>query len=328
MLIDTNKSTDTMSLTKVLVNDFGDSYHRLDNEPSSELERDVRRIRRRYRAFDEFKKAMCIYVEYMDKLADKYGGHTTFKTRLEANTVFEYIPPLPKLKKSPINDFITEHKIMISDPNRMTYNSETMEEFEEEFNDELTENTLLSSDIIRVKDKKLAKLVEEAKLGKLDVKRMKEIDAIETLAGYFDSTNTKKGKKEKKDKTPSVTDILEDRVQDEDDTDVVFFKGRYMTADEVKEMKLYQELNQYGWNSLAIMKSHKAGGNSAIANALKDEKYKKKRDKLNKKKKKKKGGEKSADEFLIKMMGDNDDYESFGDFEDDMLNYTLNNVFK
>ena len=327
MLIDTEKSTASMSLTTILVNDFGDSYHRLDNEPSSELERDVRRIRRRYRAFDEYKKAMSIYVEYMDKLADKYGGHNRFKTRLQSNTVFEYIPPRPKLKKSPINDFITHHKIMISDPNRMTFNSESIEEYENTFQEELTDDTFVSPDIIKVKDKQLAELVQDASLGRMDLKKMKEVDAIETLASYFDSTNTKKGKKAKKDSVPSVTDILEDRVEDEDSDDVVFFKGRYMTAEEVKEMKLYQELNKYGWNSLALMKAHKAGGNSAIANALKDEKYKKKREKLNKKKNKKKGG-KAADEFLIKMMGDNDDYESFGDFQEDMLNYTINNVFK
>lgn len=326
MLIETDKSTSSMSLTKILVNDFGDSYHRLDNEPSSELERDVRRIRRRYRAFDEYKKAMSIYVEYMDKLADKYGGQSRFKTRLQSNTVFEYIPPVPKLKKSPINDFITHHKIMISDPNRMTFNSEDIEEYEEMFEEELTDDTNISPDIIKVKDKQLADLVKDAKLGNINLKKLKEVDAIETLASYFDSTNTKKGKKAKKDQSPSVTDIIEDRVKDDDMDEVVFFKGRYMTAEEVKEMKLYQELNSFGWNSLAIMKAHKAGTNSAIANALRDEKFKKKRDKLNKKKKKK--GGKSADEFLIKMMGDNDEYESFENFEEDMLNYTINNVFK
>lgn len=316
-----------MSLTKILVNDFGDSYHRLDNEPSSELERDVRRIRRRYRAFDEYKKAMSIYVEYMDKLAEKYGGQSRFKTRLQSNTVFEYIPPVPKLKKSPINDFITHHKIMISDPNRMTFNSEDIDEYEEMFEEELTEDTNISPDIIKVKDKQLADLVKDARLGNINLKKLKEVDAIETLASYFDSTNTKKGKKAKKDQSPSVTDIIEDRVSDEDSDEVVFFKGRYMTAEEVKEMKLYQELNSFGWNSLAIMKAHKSGTNSAIANALRDEKYKKKQAKINKKKKKKKGG-KAADEFLIKMMGDNDEYESFNSFEEDMLNYTINNVFK
>lgn len=327
MLIETGKSTSSMSLTTILVNDFGDSYHRLDNEPSSELERDVRRIRRRYRAFDEYKKAMAIYVEYMDKLASKYGGHERFKTRLEANTIFEYIPPLPKLKKNPINEFIMEHKIMISDPNRMVYNEEKMQEYEEEFNEELVSDTFVSSDIIKAKNKSLTKIAQEARYGKIDVKRMQEVDALETLASYFDSTNTKKGKKEKKNQIPSVTDIIEDKIKEEEDSDVVFFKGRYLTASEVKEMKLYQELNNYGWNSLALMKQHKGGSSSAIVNALKDEKYKKKRDKMNKKKNKGKSN-KSADEFLIKMMGDNDDYESFGDYQEDMLQYTINNVFK
>lgn len=327
MIIDTGKSTNTMSLTTILVNDFNDSYHRLDNEPSSELEREVRRIRRRYRAFDEYKKAMCIYVEYMDKLADKYGGKARFKTRLEANTVFEYIPPLPKLKKSPINDFITEHKIMISDPNRMAYNDEKIEEYEEQFKEELEADTFVSPDIIKVKDKALAKIAESSMYGKIDLKKMKEVDAVETLASYFDSTNTKKGKKEKKNQLPSVMDILDDKIKEEEDSDVVFFRGRYMTATEVKEMKLYQELNSYGWNSLAIMKQHKGTSSSAIANALKDEEHKRKREKRNKKKKKKKGGA-SADDFLIKMMGDNDDYETFEDFEEEMLNFTVNNVFK
>lgn len=325
MLIETEKSTNALSLTKILVNDFGDSYHRLDNEPSSELERDVRRIRRRYRAFDEYKKAMSIYVEYMDKLAEKYGGQSRFKTRLESNTVFEYIPPLPKLKKSPINDFITRNKIMISDPNRMKINSEDIAEYENTFADELIEDTFISSDIIKVKDKQLSDLAKDSALSTINLKKMKELEAIDLLAGYFDSTNTKKGKKAKKERTPSVTDIIEDRVTDEDLDEVVFFKGRYMTAEEVKEMKLYQELNKYGWNSLAIMKSHKAKTNSAIANVLKDEKFKKKKEKANKKKKK---GSKSADDFLIKMMGDNDEYDSFEGFQEDMLNYTINNVFR
>lgn len=314
----------------IFVNDFNDGYHKLNTDPSNDLERAVRKIRRKYRAFDDYKRALSIYFEYMDTLANKYGGHDHFKIRMESNTIFEYIPPLPKLKKNPINDFITENKILISDPNRVVYSDELLEEYETEFEDELTENTILGNEIIKNKDDKLLdKIVKKGIYGKIDAKRMREVDAVDILASYFDSSSSKKNKgNKKKDKKkyemPSITDIIEDRVVDEDEQEAIFYRGRLMTSEELSQMKLYQELNKYGWNSLALMKQGERGSSSsALASVLRDEEYKKKREKKNKKKGK---GSKAANDFLVKMMGDND--ESFEDFEESMLNFTINNIFK
>lgn len=311
----------------IYVNDFGDGYHKLNNDPSNDLERAVRKIRRRYRAFDDYKRALTIYFEYMDALANKYGGHKHFQIRMDSNTVFEYIPPVPKLKKNPVNDFITEHKILISDPNRVSYNDELLEAYEAQFKDDLTENTIMGNEIIKNKDDKLLeKIVKKGVYGKIDAKRMKEVDAVDILASYFDSNSSKKGKdgkkKEKKYEMPSITDIIEDRVVDDDEQEAIFYRGRLMTPDEIAQMKLYQDLNKYGWNSLALMKQGDRSS-SALASVLRDEEFKKKREKKNKKKGK---GSKSADAFLVKMMGDND--ETFEDFEESMLDFTINSIFK
>ena len=329
MVIDNSKgSKKGPDVGLIYVNDFGDGYHKLNNDPSNDLERAVRKIRRRYRAFDDYKRALGIYFEYMDTLANKYGGHKHFQIRMESNTVFEYIPPLPKLKKNPINDFITEHKILISDPNRVTYDNEALEKYETQFEDELTEDTRMGNEIIKNKnDKLLEKMVKKGIYGKIDAKRMKEVDAVDILASYFDSSTSKKGKdgkkKDKKYEMPSITDIIEDRVVDEEEQEAIFYRGRLMTPEELAQMKLYQELNNYGWNSLALMKQADRGSSSALASVLRDEEFKKKRAKKNKKKGK---GSKAANEFLVKMMGDND--ESFEDFEESMLDFTINSIFK
>lgn len=328
MIIETDKSTKMAALTTVMVNDFGDSYHRLDNEPSSELEKEVRRIRRRYRSFEDYKKAKRVYIEYMDKLSEKYGGEKQFQMRLDSGTIFDYIPPLPKLKKSPINNFIVKNNIVISDPSRVSYNSEKLQEYEEKFSEELQSDTEISGDIIKVKDKKLRKMAEESVMSVKRLKGMNETEAVDLLASFFDSTNTKKGKKKKnkfrEQDYPSITDILDDKYDPdkEDDDDIVFFRGRHMTAGELKEMQFYQTLNSLGWNSLALMKYHNSASSSAISDVLKTDKAEKK----NKKGKKNKG-KKAADSFLVKMMGDNDD-TSFEDFEVDMLDFTVNNVFR
>ena len=329
MVIDNNpKKTKGPDVGLVYVNDFGDGYHKLNTDPSNDLERAVRKIRRRYRAFDDYKKALTIYYEYMDTLAAKYGGHKQFQMRMESNTVFEFIPPFPKLKKNPVNDFITEHKILISDPNRVTYDNEVLEAYESLFEEELTKNTVMDNTIIEDKDDELLKkIVKKGIYGKIDAKRMREVDAVDLLASYFDSGSTKKGKGKKKDKQdelPSVTDIIEDRVVEDKEEEAIFYRGRLMTSEEIAQMKLYQEMNKFGWNSLALMKQgSRDSGSSAIASVLRDEEYRKKREKKAKKKGK---GSKAANDFLIKMMGDND--ETFEDFEESMLNFTVNSIFK
>lgn len=329
MIIDNSGGKKGPDVGVIYVNDFGDGYHKLNTDPSNDLERAVRKIRRRYRAFDDYKKALSVYFEYMDTLAHKYGGHKHFQMRMESNTVFEYIPPLPKLKKNSVNDFITEHNILISDPNRVVYDNEILEAYEAQFEDELTENTVMSNEIVKNKDDELLKkIVKKGIHSKIDLKKMKEVDAIDILASYFDPSNSKKGKgnkkKDKKYEMPSITDIIEDRVVDDEDQEAIFYRGRLMTPDELAQMKLYQDLNKYGWNSLALMKqSERGSSSSAIASVLRDEEFRKKSEK--KKKKKGKGG-KAADEFLVKMMGDND--ETFEEFEESMLDFTINNIFK
>lgn len=321
-----NKKDD--SYLTVFVNDFNDSYHRMDNEPNTDLEKAARKIRRRYKSFQEYRKAMAIYNEYMDILIESYGSLKYFITRLESKTVFQYIPPRPRLKKGPINNFIMKHNIIISDPNIMTIDSEKLEEYEETFEEEILNNTKLSNKIIKCKDKNIEKLIEETSTRKVTLKKFREIDAVELLSSYFDNANSKEAKEEKrKYEDICVADIAEgiDQVDDNDeDEKTTFFRGRMISHAELAQYNLLKDMNKWGWNSYKIMKQTKSK-NSTATLALKQER------RLEKKRKKKKGVQKAADNFLMNLMGDNDmevQFDSFEDYENDMLNLTVNDVFK
>lgn len=318
---------DTSYLT-VYVNDFDDSYHRMDNEPNTELEKAARKIRRRYKSFQEYRKAMAIYTEYMEALIETYGTPKYFLTRLESKTVFQYIPPRPRLKKGPTNNFIMKHNIIISDPNVMVVNKERLSEYEETFEEEILRDTKLSNKIIKCKDKNVEKAIAEATSRRTTMKRLREVDAVELLSSYFDNANSKEAKEEKrKYEDICVADIAEgiDEVKDSDDDEkTTFFRGRMISQTELCQYNLLKDMNKWGWNSYKIMKQTKSK-NSTATLALKQER------RLEKKRKKKKGVQKTADKFLMNLMGDNDmdvEFDSFEEYENDMLNISINDVFK
>ena len=95
------------------VNDYGDDYHKPEEEvKKNELELEVRKLKRRYRSFDEWCDAINAYNNYMENLISKYGGKKKFKLYYAIGLVKEYIPKYkPELRHTKNNrPYIKEGK--------------------------------------------------------------------------------------------------------------------------------------------------------------------------------------------------------------------------
>ena len=78
---------EVLLLQTVYVTDFGDNYHRTEDEPSSELEKEARRIRRRYKSIADYMAALAIYNEYMAMLAVKHGSPQLLKIKIDNDAI-------------------------------------------------------------------------------------------------------------------------------------------------------------------------------------------------------------------------------------------------
>lgn len=77
--------------------EFYDEYYN-DNEASEELKA-ARQIRRVYRVYLDYIKAIDIRNAYIDTLIEKYGGEDTFQSKLSMGLVKDWIPKMPILSK-------------------------------------------------------------------------------------------------------------------------------------------------------------------------------------------------------------------------------------
>jgi hypothetical protein len=193
--------------------------------------------------------------------------------------------------------------------------TENLEEFLDQINEHHTE------DFIPVKaTDELAKKLMKEEQETISTKKIKNISDIDLLGEYFYSKKLIDDK-EKEEKIPPMKDIMSGKfykkLHDTSDQDeVVFYGGNYLTRSAVEELAVYQNLNELGWNSLKVMKDKDVS--KKITNILKN------KDKKEKKKNKK---HKKDDDFIIKIATDND-YDTFGDFQEDMLNFEAKNIFK
>lgn len=311
MLITTN-TYDT--LFTVYCADFNDNYHRLSDEPSSELEREARKIRRRYKSLNEYTKAVRIYNEYVHLLANKYGGKRIFDIKVENDLVEEFMPPKPRMKNTTINRFILKHNIMLSETKSLKLNKNKIETY----NNIFKSNELEVCESVNGNDKITKELAKEIK-DKISAKELQKIDNIDFLEEYFKTKNISKLKDEE-EFTPSLKEFMNgeylDKIKDTSELDdVIYYQGNYINKGSLEELHTYQGLGDMGWNSLKIMK--KKNISKRITNIVKDKK---------KKEKKKSKKRSDDDDFMTKLYSDNE-YESFSDFEEDMLNFTAKNIF-
>lgn len=304
-------TTKTDFLFTSYVLDYGDNYHRQTGEPSSELERDARKIRRRYRHQHEYLKALAVYNEYMHLIMEKNGGKQLFKLKYRDGLITDFVPHKPRMKNTQMNRALEKHKIIISDPTTdvsIDYESAVrIAKAQKGVYIEITDDV----------DKGAEKIIDHGLTGKLTTFGVN--DPIDYLEAYFASNRMKnKQDKNKAVRNVSLTSLMNedyDEVEDNLD-DIVYYRGNMMNRDNVQQLARMEELNALGWNSLKIMKSK--NGNDRITKILKNRKKKSKRDKKKRK---------EFNNFMVNVMGDND-YDDFSAFEEDMLNFSARNIFK
>jgi hypothetical protein len=304
-------------LSDIYVNDFDDNYHRLASEPSSELEKEARQIRRRYKRLNEYFKALAIYNEYMNMMTIKYGGPKLFKIKLKGEVINDFIPPKPRMKNNSFNKFLIKNKIVLSNTNFMNIDEDNIENYVNNFsNEEIGEFEPVPS------FDKVAEKISKEEIGSLSAERIKNLTSLDYLEEYFKNKNKKKNDDDsEKQQVFSLKEIMSgkyiNKIKDTSDKDeVILYRGQYLTRESVEELGFYQNLNDLGWNSIKVMKERNVG--KKVSRFIKN---KSKKDK----KKNKKG--KKKDDFLVKIATDND-YNNFKDFEEDMLEFTARNIFK
>lgn len=324
------------SLFDVYVLDYGDNYHRGENEPSSEFEREVRKIKARYRDINKFYNAVALYNEYISYLEDKYGGHDLFKLKRKHGLIDDYIPPKPRIKNTKELKFLKKNKIIVGSVGRFLIDEEALDNYIDEYTKNMEVDNI---SVNKIKDKEAEKILdsEGSKNKYKHLKSQSFKDDVDYLESYFRNKNInnvfgkkKKGKKNKKKKNKEdrimISDLMrsdyedsfygEDYMEDSDNKPMVLYDGLLLSSGTTKELDVYHKLNDLGWNSYKLMK--KGEFSNRVASMFKPPK-KKKKGKKNKK-------EGIYDGLLIDIMNDNgidaDDLDSFAEFQNEMLNMT------
>lgn len=311
-----------LNTSGVYVMDFDDDYHRTDNQPSTELEKEVRKIRRRYKSIEDYLKAVVQYNEYMTLMFIKYGGPDVFKLLYRAGEIPDYIPAKPRLKPTAVNRLYMKKGVIVNsikrdkiDPNRVLA---TESRFRED-PDDPGELYIAPSEEV---DKVGAKLAEKGDFNnRVDTKVLRDISNIDYLEEYFNTKNVQLEKQQEESRERvGITDMMtgESMYDDTDSTssdDIIYYHGTYMNRESVDELEVFDELGKLGWDSLKMMR--RSNVSKKVRTIMKDNE----KDKGKKKKKRQ-----QQDDFMVQMVMDGN-YDSYGDFEKYMLDMTSDNVF-
>ena len=304
---------DNSFLFEVFVNDFGDNYHRGSSEPSTELERQAKKIRRRYKNISDYMSSLLIYDEYMNKLAEKHGNEQLLKIKIKNDMVDDFIPAKPRMRNNNTNKFLLKNKILLSKTKNLYPDEEVIDKLlqilpkdERDFTHYKTMN------------KDISGIIKDGIQTKIPDKKLKSIHTLDLMAEFFETKNKLKESKIE-EYHPSMKDVLSgkylDKIQDTTDQDeIIHYNGRFVNRETAEELNVYQNLNNIGWNSIKIMKEK--GISKRATKLIRD------KDKEEKKRKKK---NKKNDNFMTRVITDNN-YNSFEDFQEDMLNFTSGNL--
>ena len=126
----------------------------------------------------------------------------------------------------------------------------------------------------------------------------------------------------------SLQDLLDDNFVTEEDLandkdEMIWYNGMMIKKSVLNEDSVYRELIKLGWDAKKIMRSTVGDSKKGIAYQL----LKRADKKAKKDKKKNKKLNKVKDDFMSTLIFDNS-YDSYGEFEEDMLNFTASNIFK
>ena len=320
---------------------FGDNYHREKGDITTEEEQEARSLKRRYPQYTDYCDAMAIYNDYMEKLYEKYGGKEVFKVLEKYGKIVEYVPPEPKIKPTAVNKSFQKHQVVLSPKSKSKENfvdiiSMTIEEICNFMNTVIDPNEELQ---IKRFDKDKAKkstleMIEESKHGNTRFAKARDKamlnGGMDFIMDYFDTKSKYEKEKELEeeyDDNVTLQDLLDDNFITEEDLknnsdEMIWYNGMMIKKSAVEEDSIYRRLNEFGWNTKKIYRNTVVDGKRGIAYELL-----KRADKKEKKKLKKEGKKnKVKDDFMSTLIFDSS-YDSFSDFQDDMLNMTAANIF-
>ena len=315
-----------------------DDYHKDITDVPSDLEREVRALKRRYPDFSEYQSAMLIYNEYMAFLYAKYGGKEIFELKDKGGFIKDYVPVMPKIKANSLNKQLLKNKIIVSPKSKSEENYIDIEDLDY---DDILEMTATEDaytgylEYDRIKEakpnKQFDKFVEKEVLGKAnkfsrraESLMLRTTSIFEYLDEYFKNKNELEEKENSDYDSDELTleDIMngnyvteEDLMKDKDEK--VYKNGRIMPREQAEEIETYNKLRDIGWDVNKILRR---SGNISESDIL----FKRLKQ-IDKREKKKKKGKK--DNFLSTMSKDNG-YDDFESFVTDMFDFTSDNIFK
>lgn len=337
-----------MKLTREVIHSsyvqtFNDNYHRENGDVTIEEEEEMRKLKRRYPRYTDWFEAKLIYDDYMEKLHMKYGGVNIFNLLFKYGRIKEFVPPEPKLKPTSLNKSLLKNNIILSPKSKSKDNLVNL--FELSF-DELLE--LLGVDkneevekydiktINKDKKKNLVKFINDFDKN-ANNKFAKSRDAamlnggIDFIMEYFETKSKydkQKSEEDNESELLTLQDLLDDNFITEEDLandkdEMIWYNGMMIKKSVLNEDSVYRDLVKLGWDAKKIMRATVGDDKKGIAYQLlkradkKEKKERKKNKKLNKVK----------DDFMSTLIFDSN-YESYGEFEEDMLNFTASNIFK
>jgi len=256
------------------IQDFGDDYHRPDEEVFADVDNEVRNLRHKYRKFTDYVYAIRVIERYMAKLAEKYGGKRNLEEAIELGTCREYIPPMPTFRHTKENVALCENGMMLSniDTDQQDY--------------DLDEETQAAVDAIEGRMFSQGMEIVESDLVYLpfaiDKKTMinmdtetdaitRELEALQNYSVAMSSSKKKKGKSKhniakevkrrrkmlaKAHEPETVGDMIrrwnESVYEDpylEGSNDMVMYRGIMIRQTELNDMKLDEALTKCGFKS-------------------------------------------------------------------------------
>lgn len=332
------KIDEGVSLNTVFVRSFDDGYHESKIDVDDELLMEARRIRRRYKSFEDFYHAQAVFAEYMARLIDEYGGPDTFYMYLESDAVKEFVPPIPRMKNTKQNRRILELGVPIS-----TYNGKNMEvdyDALEEIMDEFVE--MNGAVDVTMGPNRVSLEASDAyeRAEKVDgtVRSADSLSSLQAIQDYIHQTNRNSRRSEELgDFDPLIEEPLDEILSgeylawldrlDEESQSLQQYRSRTVTKEEKKTLELSELLTKSGWNGHKIIRNMKERNGvdptkdraSRIAQDV--SKTQKKRLKRERKRQKKLNKQRSFYNDVLSMD------DTFSDFENDVLDLSGIDIF-
>lgn len=337
-IMKTRMRLDRETIHVSFVQSFNDNYHRDNDDITVEDEQEVRGLRRRYPQYTDWVEAINIYNDYMKKLYAKYVSKEVFDVLYKSGKITEYVPPEPKIKPSALNKSLKKNQIMLSPKSKTNEYITDVTGFSIQELLAMTNTSFDPNEVIDIKrlnkdkaSKDLLKMFDQANSNKNFAKNRDKAmlnGGIDFINEYFETkSKMDKDKYHEETEEASLQDLLDDNFVTEEDLqnatdEMTWYNGMMVRKSALDEDMIYRKLNDMGWDGKKIFRNTVDTGKRGIAYELlkradkKDKKEKKKNKKLNKVK----------DDFMTTLIFDNN-YDNFGEFEDDMLNMAAEDIF-